>query len=163
MTKKIEKEWLTWCDIEYVSANLYRKIKKYNIGLIVGVTRDGLIPAVMLSHMFGEYNFISWTPTENSGIDRILLTNIKSELYRGGKVLFVDNIFDRGAILNYTINFLKDNLPKQYVRGNEPNIIISALYCREKSKLSIPSSMSSIKMVYGKIVRHSGGLVFPWY
>lgn len=35
MTKKIEKEWVTWCDIECASANLYRKIEKYNIGLIV--------------------------------------------------------------------------------------------------------------------------------
>ena len=25
MTKKIEKEWVTWCDIECVSANLYSK------------------------------------------------------------------------------------------------------------------------------------------
>lgn len=162
MTKKIEKEWVTWCDIEYYSANLYRKIKKYNIGLIVGVTRGGLIPAVMLSNMFGEYHFIAWTPTENSSIDRILLTNIKSTLSNGEKVLFVDYIFDSGDTLNYAVNFLKDNLPRQYVRGNETNIIISALYCREKSKLSIPSSMSAVKMVYSKIVRHSGDLVFPW-
>lgn len=163
MAKKIEKEWVTWCDIEYVSANLYRKIEKYNIGLIVGITRGGLIPAVMLSHMFGESHFIAWQPSENASNDRILLTNIKSELSRGEKVLFVDYIFDSGAALNYIVNFLKDNLPRQYVRGDEPNIIISSLYCREKSKLSIPSSMSALKMVYGKRVRHSGCLVFPWY
>lgn len=167
MTKKIEKEWVTWCDIEHASANLYRKIKEHNIGLIVGITRGGLIPAVKLSHMFGEYHFIAWTPTKNSSIDRtfvdrILLTDIKRAIARGEKVLFVDDIFDSGATLNYIVNFLKDNLPRQYVRGDEPNIFISALYRREKSKLSIPSSLSAIKMVYGKRVRHRGWLAFPW-
>lgn len=161
MTKKIEKEWVTWSDIEYASANLYIKIEKYDIGLIVGVTRGGLIPAVKLSHMFGEYNFIAWTP-KNSSIDRILLTSIKSTIARGEKVLFVDDIFDSGTTLNYIVNFLKDNLPTRYVRNDETNIIISALYRREKSKLFIPPSMSAVKMAYGKRVRHRGWLTLPW-
>lgn len=167
MTKKIEKEWVTWSDIEYASADVYIKIEKYNIGLIVGVTRGGLIPAVKLSHMFGECNFIAWAPTKNSSIDRIfidriLLTSIKSTISRGEKVLFVDDIFDSAATFNYIINFLRDNLPTRYVRSDETNIIISALYRREKSKLFIPPSMSAVKMVYGKRVRHKGWLAFPW-
>ena len=41
---------VSWNDIDEMVENLYQKLKEENIDKVVGISRGGLIPGVMLSH-----------------------------------------------------------------------------------------------------------------
>ena len=45
-----EKLFVTWDDINDMVFKLYKELKDENIDKVVGVSRGGLIPGVMLSH-----------------------------------------------------------------------------------------------------------------
>ena len=47
MTGKI---YISWADIDEMVEDLYQQLKDKNIDKVVGISRGGLIPGVMLSH-----------------------------------------------------------------------------------------------------------------
>lgn len=160
---RTEREIMRWWEVESASVSLYEKIKKYNVGLIIGISRGGLAPAVMMAHRLGIRNVISWDIGEDSkDFKKFLKSEIEMVVSFGKQVLIVDDIFDSGGTFNRIIRRLRTRLPLRYISGDETKIIVSALYRREKSKLSIPEFMNAVKMVYGERVRHSRWLVFPW-
>lgn len=157
------RENVVWWEIINVSKSLCRKVKKYDVGLIIGISRGGLTPASCLSYTLGCQNVISWNlNNKDRNFNRFLQSEIEGFILKGKKVLIVDDIFDSGNTLNNIVDYLKHKLPAYCVRDDEPNIIISALYRRARSKLSIPESMTAVKMVYSERVWHSRWLVFPW-
>tara|TARA_Y100001938_G_C7972812_1_gene370205 strand:- start:441 stop:839 length:399 start_codon:yes stop_codon:yes gene_type:complete len=75
------KEFYTWEDIENLVSVLCHKLKDVSFDSIYGVSRGGLIPAVMISHRLG-------VP---------LRTSLESAYIE--KVLVVDDIADTGRTL----------------------------------------------------------------
>ncbi len=44
------KVYISWDDVDEMVEDLYHKLKDENIDKVVGISRGGLIPGVMLSH-----------------------------------------------------------------------------------------------------------------
>ena len=48
-----EKTYVTWEEINELVFKLYKELKDKDIDKVVGISRGGLIPGVMLSHWLG--------------------------------------------------------------------------------------------------------------
>lgn len=91
MKTKNPKHVLDWDDIDFYVNNVYNFIlgSKKEYELIAGVTRGGLIPAVMLSHKL-DIPIIAIDP------DSILDTDTKT--------LVVDEIYDTGLTIKHLLS-----------------------------------------------------------
>lgn len=91
MKAKKSKHSLDWDDIDFYVNNIYNFIlgAKKEYELIAGVTRGGLIPAVMLSYKL-DIPIIAIDP------DDILDTDIKT--------LVVDEIYDTGLTIKHLLS-----------------------------------------------------------
>jgi hypoxanthine phosphoribosyltransferase len=97
-----------WTDVEADVRILYDAIKKrlnennQKIGTIIGIQRGGLIPAVMLSHLFRvEMKSLRWqTRDQSQSIDDDTLTRVLLNCKMDEIVLVVDEIADSGKTLN---------------------------------------------------------------
>jgi len=86
MTQKPGLTYVDWQDVEVMVYDLVRQImrsgKQYEV--IAGVTRGGLVPAVMLSHML-KLPMIAIAPTDLVEHDHATL--IVDEIYDTGKTI----------------------------------------------------------------------------
>ena len=46
----VEKLFVTWDEVDQLVFKLYKQLKDQDIDKVVGISRGGLIPGVMLSH-----------------------------------------------------------------------------------------------------------------
>lgn len=76
----VGKVYISWKDVEQLVQKIAEQINKDEIKFISGLSRGGLIPAVMLSHLTG----IPYSSTPNA---------------HGKKCLIVDDICDSGKTL----------------------------------------------------------------
>lgn len=96
------KEYYSWKNIEGACLDLARQLiaDNYKPDYIVGLTRGGLVPAVLLS----QYLSVPMETLKISLRDSIETeTNcwMAEDAYKGVKILVVDDINDSGATLNW--------------------------------------------------------------
>jgi hypothetical protein len=102
---------LDWYETDKVLKLLARKIRRnFMPDTVVGIARGGLVPAVRLSHLFGDKEFrviqVKYycdkkrlkKPKLISGIDRL-----------SGKILLVDDVADTGGSLKFVLEHMKKN------------------------------------------------------
>ena len=106
------KIYYNWQQVEVDTFDLYQQIQKSGetIDLVVGVTRGGLVPGVILSHLL-NVPFIPITvqlrdgltiDVDASDIDAVTFSSLNEN------ILIVDDICDSGA----TFDLLKKNIEK---------------------------------------------------
>ena len=103
------KKFLSWNDVEVLCRLLKQQISNEHFDKIVGITRGGAVPGVILSHMLGVKLYTIGLKTydgENQtdkieiyGLDPIFYINCKNS-----RILIVDDICDSGN----SISILKD-------------------------------------------------------
>jgi hypoxanthine phosphoribosyltransferase len=95
---------VTWNDIDELLDIVHEKIET-PIDKIVGISRGGLIPGVMLSHRLGAgFEPLEWQTRDGHFKDTIKANNFNKNL---NGTLFVDDICDSGK----TITQIKEIIP----------------------------------------------------
>lgn len=105
---------LTWREIDQLVELLTLQLKANEFDVVLGVSRSGLIPGVMLSHHLGVRDFavldIKRTDSDatNASKSAPVLRGILNEpLLRGRRVLLVDDIVGEGLTMRMACELLR--------------------------------------------------------
>ena len=137
---------LCWYDIEKRCGDIARKINESTshastkIDAIIGLSRGGLVPATMLSHLLGirevlVHGYHSYDDETNSrdpdNIHGVMYQDVVYDLMKGlyGKqILIVDDLCDQGV----TLHGLTKRLQKKFHAG-AVKFHTATLYCKDHS------------------------------
>jgi hypoxanthine phosphoribosyltransferase len=87
---------VTWEEVDEQVAYLAAKLTKHSPDVIVGIARGGLIPAVMLSHLFNVPLVVINLSYRDKKAGHSNLTDQLLELNKYKKAVVVDDICDSG-------------------------------------------------------------------
>jgi len=148
-----------WTDIENGCKYIARKIKNENPGIhyIVGITRGGLIPAVMISHLLKiPAVAVSYSSISGNGNDKFynnVLPDIQSTINQNRlindllRILIVDDICDSGKTIG--------DVSTEYLnRGHE--VLTATLYYKEDGSGFTPDYS------WQQIPKDLEWITFPW-
>ena len=130
-----------WNTIDELVKEVANRATSFKPTHIVGITRGGLIPAVMLSHSFD-------LPMETLGVsfrDNRATHHTKFKPIDDARYLIVDDINDSGT----TFKVVSD-----IFRNRRLTFATSALINKEKSGFNVD--------FYGEMFYHDDWLNFPW-
>ena len=148
------KRYVTWADIEsYVNHVIFDMYKdKWIPDYIVGLTRGGLIPAVMLSHKINvPMHTLKVSLRDHAEHEENLW--LEDEVSDGAKVLVVDDINDTGATLNQIVHDWRlQNLPGH-------NVKFAVLFDNLSSGFSQKVDYCATEI---NKAEHDEWIVFPW-
>lgn len=98
---------VSWKGIEQEMEQLYvsMAVDKYKPKTIIGITRGGLIPAVMLAHAFGVSDVLPVKVQLRDGNSPRSLS-ISIAQYNRADTLIVDDLWDSGATIKYLRSIL---------------------------------------------------------
>ncbi len=107
---------LSWTDVTGMVELLARTLRRSPFDMVIGVSRSGLIPAVMLSHVLNvrEFGAVDIRRTESDAVRAIkrppLVTGhgMNVDNLQSRRVLLVDDIVGEGATLKAAVSFLKE-------------------------------------------------------
>lgn len=146
---------VSWEDIERLTRSLYNGIvqdDKFETDVIVGISRGGLIPATMLSHMLKCRMIpLIWSTRDHEHSDRITADWIRSLISQYSDIVIVDDICDSGK----TFETLRDYL-QAYQEAPLPdfqNVKYAALHYRHSA---------TFNCLYGERVEDDRWLVYPY-
>ena len=158
MNSKTSKfEWLSWLEFEKIIQQTVKEIHQAKIkyDVIMGISRGGLVPAVVLSHRLAVKNFqiakiVSYKSDEVSSgkvkpkIDYLDYKKLKS----GQRILIADDIADTGETLAVMMQQLKRHSKAKF----------DIFVVTKSAKLRLPPNLK-LKFI-GKISKQ--WVVFPW-
>ena len=115
----MEKRKVSWSEFQGLVANICRDIanSEWRPDYIVGITRGGLLPAVMISQYFNvPCETLKVSLRDHSG-ENPTESNLwmAEDAFNGKKILVVDDINDTGA----TINWILQDWPSGCLPNNE--------------------------------------------
>jgi len=137
---EVKKTDLGWSYIEYQVNKICRDIDNAKYDVVVGISRGGLIPAVMISHKL-KLPLLTMTVTLRDNLARVQSLKIK----KGEKALVVDDINDSGNTLTMISEFFKTRH-------------IQASYAVLQNKLSSNFSVD----YWGALQDNDNWINFPW-
>lgn len=143
------KTFITYENIHHYTSELVRKVsaENSNIDYIVGISRGGLIPAVIMSHQMGlPLVPVQWSTRDHS--QRMHNLTIAEDLQRGATILLVDDINDSGK------TFLELIEDWRYTKESFGQLITASVFQRYST--SHPSDF------YDVLVTDDSWLVFPY-
>jgi xanthine phosphoribosyltransferase len=177
------KTLISYADVEYQCLAIAKQMSKdkWVPNYIVGITRGGLLPAVLLSNWFDcrmhtldvrlrdgqpedcESNCwmaedaFGYVPTEQRGESGTQVDPANRK-----NILIVDDINDTGATLNWIkqdwqSSCLPNHSAWDTVWGN--NVRVATLYNRESSSSEIPVAYNGVLVTMDN---DPGWVVFPW-
>ena len=145
--EQIKLEWLDVCNLVDSIHEQTQDSDNKNIG-VIGISRGGLIPAVLLSHKKTNSTVFSvgvksYQGTNRAG-DTIYQIPDMEQLQKLDTIYLIDDICDTGLTFKNLLNKTFKNLPVQTV---------SLLY--RKNSIYVPN-------VFGQVILDENWRVFPW-
>jgi len=137
---EVKQTNLGWSFIEYQVDRIISEIGSVKYDVVVGISRGGLIPAVMISHKL-NLPLLTMTVTLRDNLARVQSLKIK----KGEKALVVDDINDSGNTLTMISEFFKTRH-------------IQASYAVLQNKLSSNFSVD----YWGALQDNDNWINFPW-
>lgn len=135
---------VTWDDVRAKVWVLFEQLQDEPIDLIVGISRGGLIPGVMLSHKLDvPFTPLQWQ-TRDDTMERDFLSLVQlGKLKETGpkNILFVDDICDTGKTINE-------------IRSQVPNGRWAVLYSKMDNM--------GIDFIGKRVYNVNKWIVFPW-
>jgi uncharacterized protein len=147
---------ISWNEINGLVGLLAERVADKQIDTIVGISRSGLIPAVMLSHILGVRKFavldIIRTTSDNINADKTKANYrgiLNEQFITGQSVLLVDDIVGEGMTIRTA---------KEILKNLGANAISSTLVVNQNNLGTI--APEAIVDYYGCIVHE--WVIFPW-
>jgi len=104
----MEKRKVSWNEFQGLVANICRDIanSEWRPDYVVGITRGGLLPAVMISQYFNIPCEALKVSLRDNGGEHATESNLwmAEDAFNGKKILIVDDINDTGATVNWIID-----------------------------------------------------------
>jgi hypoxanthine phosphoribosyltransferase len=154
-TSKFER--LNWLEFEKIIQQTVKKIGRQGIkyDAIMGISRGGLVPGVLLSHRLGVKNF-QIAKVVSYKFDAVSSGKVKpkieyldyKKIKRGQRILIADDIADTGE----TLAVLMDELKRQTKAKFDIFVVTKS------AKLRLPPSLK-LKFI-GRISHR--WVIFPW-
>lgn len=137
----VDKLYITWDDIEKIVDELVISVEPAKLKKIIGISRGGLIPGVMLSQKLEvPFEPLEWQTRDGNYRDTIKLLASKFENQKD--ILFVDDICDSGLTI-------------KQIRGVIPDSQWAVLYSK-KGNMSL--DFEGVRLYNN----NKQWLVFPW-
>ena len=147
---EIEKLYVSWNDVDNMVDDLVNQMfaDNWKPDYIVGITRGGLTPAIMMSHKTGIKMYTLDVRLRDGGTDSNLESNLwmAEDARLGKKILIVDDINDTGE----TIGWIKDD-------WQSDNMKFAMLIENEASKVSSDYNCKTVNKFEKDV-----WIVYPW-
>jgi hypothetical protein len=147
---------ISWAEIDGLVELLADRVSNLGLEAIVGISRSGLVPAVMLSHTIGvralsAINIVRTLSDEINAAKKEPVCHgiLHPQALAGRKILLVDDIVGKGLTMRMAVAALRDI-------GAAP---LSATLVVNKANLG-DTPLDSVVDHYGCLVH--GWVVFPW-
>jgi len=157
----MKKVYYTWQQIEGACLEIARQLNNgsWRPDYIVGITRGGLVPAVLLSQYL-EVPMKSLDVSLRDGGDLVSNCNMSEDAYEGKNILVVDDINDQGSTIAWIKNdwqslCLPGETQWQHVWGQ--NVRFATLTNNLASKESVDYSVWEVNKA-----EEDCWLVYPW-
>ncbi|MFB2938893.1 phosphoribosyltransferase [Aerosakkonemataceae cyanobacterium BLCC-F154] len=148
--------YISWDEINGLVRLIADEVKQKSIDTIVGISRSGLIPAVMLSHTLGVRNFavldIIRTTSDDINAEKTGANYrgiLNEQFIKGKNVLLVDDIVGEGMTIRNAKQILKDL---------DANVVSATLVINQDNLGT--TSPEEVVDICGCIVH--GWVIFPW-
>lgn len=131
------KRFINYDQITMLCGKIHNYVTTYTetVDYVVGISRGGLVPGVILSHMFKQPNFKVIQISLRDSMSAIDTGwSLARHANEGKKILIVDDIFDSGA----TYKYLSDDWTRQWYDIAWENVFMTALFARKMSDFHIP-------------------------
>ena len=141
----MREQFYDWTNVEAQTQDLLRQMRNEKFDAVVGLTRGGLTPAVLVSQYLDiPMHTLKVSLRDHAGQES--LDNLAQASSGCNKVLVIDDINDTGA----TINYIKDNWKLD-------NLTYAVLINNEASDADVHYSSIDINKMEDDV-----WIVFPW-
>ncbi|MBI1973224.1 phosphoribosyltransferase [Candidatus Micrarchaeota archaeon] len=109
---------LGWADVERMSYVVAKKSLEFNPDAIVGISRGGFIPAVLISDELNVHDVYAVNVKYYEGFGKTkrtpeLLQRLDSDYLEGRRVLLVDDLIDKGHSMKTAFEAVQEASPKE--------------------------------------------------
>lgn len=138
---------LTYAKVKYLVESIANEVSHIKFDYVVGVSRGGLVPAVMLSHLLRlPLVPVVWSTRDFEKQEHN--KQIAEDLAAGKNILLVDDINDTGKTF---LDLIKD---WEYTDESEGKLFkVSVL---QRHTTTYPSDL------YGELIKSDNWILFPW-
>lgn len=148
----MNKVHITWSRVEDGVTTIFEKLGGWKPDMIIAISRGGLIPAVMLSHILKvrdihTLKIQSYTDTNDQFDIEMLPPYLDFDLIFNKKLLIIDDIQDSGRTINWVKSYLSQFSRKENHR-----------YAVLVTKLEI----SEFGCYTAEHINSKDWVVFPW-
>lgn len=148
----MNKHYVNWLELESLVSTLEHHIKNNSKkpDIIMGLSRGGLVPAVMLSHSLDIPMVpLRWSTRDFLYSDEDTVNDIFQEITDNKTILIVDDICDTGHTFKLLADFF-DNLPGT----DKDNLIWASIHVRNGTEFE-PD-------LFAKRINDDGWVVYPY-
>lgn len=146
------KHYVSWAKLDSLVATvqIHLEHKGRKPDVIMGISRGGLVPAVILSHRMNLPMVpLRWSTRDFLYNDEDTINDISDEIQDGKTVLIIDDICDTGHTFRLLADFF-DNLPGV----DKDKIIWAALHRREGAAFDLD--------ICAEVIQDEGWVVYPY-
>lgn len=119
----------SWEDVEQYTQALASKIKgsDFEPNFVIGISRGGWVPAILLSHLLSWAPFASIDVKKEGSTRRVVQNHLNREALEGRKVLLVEDMLETGQ---------SGQAAKEFLEGCGAEVMLACYCTRDFSEIA---------------------------